>query len=198
MKSQTANCVHPAGCWCDVLYYKCSSTQQDPCLPNKLLFHPCCQQYFPKMSWRCSRCLCQSWAGFFYLFRSIVHARVCVLKTIIQEIHAHHHTYVSCCQTSTGTLPLSWSFSPHAVSEGGRKRYPTPPPTPSPPPSWPAKMSGRSQRKRDYQQYGFRLYKCVSLFWCQQRMRCERVTFGDNKISSPACGAALDRTHHRW
>lgn len=85
--------------------------------------------------------------------------------------------------------------SPHAVSEGGRKRYSLPFP---PPPSWPAKMSGRSQRKRDYQRHGFRLYKCVSLFWCQQRIRRERVTFGDNKISSQACGAAPDRTHHRW
>lgn len=151
------------------------------------------------MPWRCSRCLRQSWAGLFYLSRSTVHARVCILKTIIQEIHAHHHTYVSCCHTSTGALLLSWSFSPSCCLRGREKdisHSPSYPPTP--PPSWPAKMSGRSQRKRDYQRYRFRLYKCVSLFWCQQRIRCERVTFGDNKISSPACGAALDRTHHRW
>ena len=94
-----------------------------------------------------------------------------------------------------GTLLLSFSFPlqglPHTASLwGGKKRYP-------PPPSWPAEMSGRSQRKRDYQRYGFWLYKCVSLFWCQQRIRCRRVTFGDNKISSQACGAALDRSHHR-
>lgn len=61
---------------------------------------------------------------------------------------------------------------------GGRQRYHPPRP------SWPAEMSGRSQRKRDNQRYGYSLYKCVSLFWCQQRVRCNCVTFGDNKMLS--------------
>lgn len=73
------------------------------------------------------------------------------------------------------------------------------------PPSWPAEMSGWSQRKRDNQLYVFSPYKCVSLFLRQQRIRCNRVTFGDNKmfchprpVAQPWTGAIVRVSVRVW
>lgn len=95
-----------------------------------------------------------------------------------------HHTYVPCLEISSDNMgePLHEkrkSEKQQSASLWGRRQRYHPPP-----PSWPAEMSGRSQRKRDNQRYGFSLYKCVSLFSCQQRVRCNRVTFGDNEMLS--------------
>lgn len=106
------------------------------------------------------------------------------------EMRDDRHIYVPCqyiscsccyCCFFSSFLLFFMLCLPYIVSlwGGGKRYHPSPPP-----PSWPAEMSGRSQRKRDNQRWRFSLYKCVSLFLCQQRVRCNRVTFGDNRMFS--------------
>lgn len=95
----------------------------------------------------------------------------------------HHATM---CETKR-----KWSSRCRVFSRlgGVRRRY-----LPAAP-SWPAQMSRRSQRQLDNQQEQFSLYKCVSLFLCQHRARCNCVTFGDKQdVFASHHGAELVQT----